>query len=419
MPKANKPLFLLWENVRIGKGNHWFISIFTTMKNLLAIVITIILVSNSVYSQRTILIHEKSNDKVTYSQIFKSAKLVKLETKPECLISYIGGLKVDADRIFAFDARLGIVFIFSQNGQFIDKIDRKGKGPGEMITPYGFSLDRINQQIEILDVSGKKMLIFNYNGNYIRTNKSVGVFGFEKLTNSEYIGYSYNGPFGNQDKQIQSELAIFDKEGRIIKEYQDITTIPQTVFFITGSNLFLEKSGNAYIVPIFDNSLFRVDQSLNIEKMCCFKFDTKIPKKFLTEPADFRSASIEYATNKYPYLIRGLVVVNDNVNFRFLYDSEPYHTFWNFNSKNTITIKNKNFSNDLALVGSTSFRGAFNEGVIDIVEAVDFIDVYTKAIQDDKELSVIQTAGMKNNLSTVFKATSPDDNPILIFYTYK
>jgi len=390
------------------------------MKKFLTLVfIPMILNCTSDHSLKTIRIHEKSNIKVTYSQIFKTVKLIKLETNPDCFISNIATLKVDDDRIFVFDVWLGIVFIFSQDGHFIDKIGRKGKGPGEMITPRGFTLDKLNKQIEILDASGKKMFIFDYNGNYIKTYNSVFVLGFEKLTNSSYIGYSYNGPFFGEGEHILSELAIFDSKGRISKEFKDIRTIPRSVSMITHSNLFLEKNGNAFIVPIFENSLFRVDQSQNIERICDFIFDTKIPAGIFKEPADVYSVIKEYSRKKCPYLINGLNVVNDNVNFTFTYNRQNYHTFWKLNTNNAITVETKNFNNDLALVESLGFRGTFSEGIVDVVEAIDFIDCYTKAIEEDKELSVIQPAGMKDTLSTLFKSTSPNDNPILIFYTYK
>jgi len=368
---------------------------------------------------KTIRIHEKSNETVRYSQVFRSAEFVKLETRQECLVSNIATLKVDDDRIFVFDVWLGIVFIFSQDGHFIDKIGKKGKGPGEMITPRGFTLDKLNKQIEILDASGKKMLIFDYNGNYIKTNKSVYVLGFEKLTNSDYIGYSYNYSFANQEKSISSVLAIFNSDGQFIKEFKDITTMPPSLGFVTHSNLFLDKNNNAYIIPIFENSLFRVDPSFNIERIYEFVFDTNIPKGILEEPANYIFAKKLYSGNKYPYMIEDVYVVNDNVNFTFTYNRQNYHTFWKLNTNNAITVETRNFNNDLALVESLGFRGTFSEGIIDVVEAIDFIDIYTKAIEEDKELSVIQPASMKNTLTTLVKAISPNDNPILIFYTYK
>ena len=75
--------------------------------------IPILICINSVNAQNIIRIHEKSNDKIAYSQIFQSAKLVKLETSPECLIGGIGTLKVDGDHLFAYDNRQETLFVFT------------------------------------------------------------------------------------------------------------------------------------------------------------------------------------------------------------------------------------------------------------------------------------------------------------------
>jgi hypothetical protein len=238
------------------------------------------------------------------------------------------------------------------------------------------------------------------------------------LNNSNYIGYSYNGSFYISGKILKSESAIFDSEGRIVKEFKDIRTIPHSVCYLTGTNLFMDNN-KAYIIPIFENNLLQVDHSLNIETICNFKFDTKIPKNFLKEGSTSQSAMNDYERYNYPYLIYGLKVINDNLNLTFTYNHQIYSTFCNLNTNESITANNKNFINDFSLVGPSEFRGSFNEGIIQYIEATEFIDIYTNAIKEDKELSVIKTDGTKNKLSEVFKATTVNDNPILMFYSYK
>jgi hypothetical protein len=158
-------------------------------------------------------------------------------------------------------------------------------------------------------------------------------------------------------------------------------------------------NNKAYIIPIFENNLLQVDHSLNIETICNFKFDTKIPKNFLKEGSTSQSAMNDYERYNYPYLIYGLKVINDNLNLTFTYNHQIYSTFCNLNTNESITANNKNFINDFSLVGPSEFRGSFNEGIIQYIEATEFIDIYTNAIKEDKELSVIKTDGTKNKLS--------------------
>ncbi len=372
-----------------------------------------------ILSQETVHINEKSTAKINYSQIFEISKIIKLETSKRCMISSITSIKVDGNRIFAFDDGRSAVFVFDQEGKFIKKVGEIGKGPGEMILPKGFTLDRTMKQIEILDSPGHKMIIYDYNGNYLKTNKSVTISNFEKLNSSLYIGYSSNYTVTNSEKIINTDLAIFNDEGEFVKEYNNIRNIPRSIQVETFSNLFVDRNGIAYLVPIFENCLFSVDQSLNIKKVCDFEFDARIRKGILNKAGDYFFAVAEFSKNKYPYFIYRLNVIKDNVSFSFLLNDEAYHFFWNMNTGKSITVKSGNFINDLALVKSFGLRGAFGSGLIDIIPANLFLDSYKEAIESDKENSIIQSQSLRDELSTLVKNISPNDNPILIFYKYK
>ncbi len=387
---------------------------------VITILIPILIGINSVNAQNIIKIHEKSNDNIAFSRIFKSAKLVKLETKPECLVGGISSLKVDGDHVFAYDSRHETLFIFNIDGRFIAKIGTKGKGPGEMVNPVGFTLNKSKKQIEILDTGTKHMLVFDYNGKYLKTNQSVWVYGFEKLSDTNYIGYSYNGPFYADDNAIESVvLAAFSNQGRILKKYEGIRTIPGSIQIVTHGNLFLSNAGYAYVVPIFQNSLFRIDSALNLVKVCDFVFDTKIPTDHLSESTDFPSAMRENEKKGYPGLISGIKIVNENLSLWFDYNRDIYYAFGNLSSNNTISVKRTNFLNDLALFETKGFVGSSDEGVVDVIEALDFKEQYKKVIQTDKDLSIIKQPGMKDTILELVRLTGENDNPILIFYTYK
>ena len=382
--------------------------------------IPILICINSVNAQNIIRIHEKSNDKIAYSQIFQSAKLVKLETSPECVIGGIGTLKVDGDHLFAYDNRQETLFVFTIDGHFIAKIGTKGKGPGEMVNPAGFTLNRSKKQIEILDTGTKRILVFDYSGKYIKTNRSVWVRGFEKLSETNYIGYSYNGPFYSDDYAIgPMVLGIFNSQGRILKVFEGIRTIPGSISVVTHSNLFLSKDRNAYVVPIFQHGLFRIDTALNLVKVCDFVFDTKIPADHLLESTDFEAAVRDNSKKGYPGLISGIKVVNENLSFCYDYNRDMYCAFGKLSSNNTISVKRTNFLNDLALFETRFFVGSWDEGLIDIIEALDFKEEYKKVIQADKNLSIIKQPGIKDSILDLVKATNENDNPILIFYEYK
>ena len=365
-----------------------------------------------------IRIHEKSNKTVLYSEIFETVDFIKLETNPECLISGISSIKIDNEKIFIFDERQYKLLIFNIDGSFVNKIGRLGKGPGEMIGPTAFTLDRKNDRIEILDAPSTKTLVYDYDGNYIKTLKSVYASGFEKLDSSKYLGYSYNYPITTDIKLVNADLIGFDEQGKILKEFEKIRNIPDGISGVM-SNLTLDNEGNAYLIPIFETRLFKIDKDFNITKTWDIIFDTKIPKNAYKNAKNFKDLSRTLSSKKYPGMIYILTSVKNMISFNFHYNGKGYNSFINLQDNSTISVQSDNFINDLALLKSNGFRGKFDEGVIALYSGNTFREMYLNSIEDDSEMKLIQSKGMKEKLSSLYNNTDPNDNPILFFYTYK
>lgn len=385
---------------------------------MLMIVILAITTKQFAALPQEIRIHEKTNNKVYYSEIFDSVSIIKLETNPHGLISGISSMKIDDDKIFIFDERQYKVFIFNTNGNFITKIGRLGKGPGEMVGPTGFTLDREKNQVEILDAPSTKTLVYDYNGNYLKTLQSVYIYGFEKLDSSKYLGYSYNYPITTDKKLVKADLIGFDEQGKIIKEFPKIRNIPDGISSVM-SNLTLDNEGNAYLIPIFETRLFKIDKNFNIAKTWDIVFDTKIPKNAYKSARNFNDFIRTLSSKKYPGVIHILTSVKNMISFNFHYNGQEYNSFINLQDNSTISVQSDNFINDLALLKSNGFRGKFDEGVIAFYSGNTFRDMYLNSIEDDSEMKVIQSKGMKEKLSSLYENTDPGDNPILFFYTYK
>ena len=80
--------------------------------------------------------------KISFSSVFKSYKLIPLETSENCLIGRIDELKVFDDTLYVLDRNIAkALFVFDNKGRFIRKIGRLGKGPGEYIIPRSFTID--------------------------------------------------------------------------------------------------------------------------------------------------------------------------------------------------------------------------------------------------------------------------------------
>lgn len=155
------------------------------------------------------------------SELVDSLSYIQLETSEECMM---GG----AARYRTLVTPLGLVFycfdwkkeplLFSYEGDFIGKIGRIGKGPGEFVTPRCVTYDKENEQFLILyyqtvhlyssDLKHIRSINFNIENRYanrivaLPDNRMALLYHQQTATSLNEIG-----------------VLIMDYDGEIIKEY--------------------------------------------------------------------------------------------------------------------------------------------------------------------------------------------------------
>ncbi|TKG94549.1 6-bladed beta-propeller [Puteibacter caeruleilacunae] len=117
----------------------------------------------------TMLINPNSGSlKTKLSDIYEPVSAIALETKDACLIENIDKLQLFQDKIYVLDMYgAQSLLVFNSKGQYLFKIGRLGKGPGEYVRPFDFYIDKEDHEIRIL--THKKVLVYDLTGNYKRT----------------------------------------------------------------------------------------------------------------------------------------------------------------------------------------------------------------------------------------------------------
>lgn len=131
----------------------------------------------------------------------------------EHLVAEITKMRVHEDRIFIFDERAQAMTIFDLQGNFINAIDRKGKGPGEYVKIADFTLDTDAESILILDQFNRKILAYSFSGEF----KSETKYG----THARYLGaladgnYIIYNDYNTRWKDVSYNLFITDYKGGV------------------------------------------------------------------------------------------------------------------------------------------------------------------------------------------------------------
>lgn len=152
------------------------------------------------------LIKEKS---ILYSEICDTVIHIPLETNKNCLIGNINKIEVYDSLIFVGDYnQTKSIFIFDKTGNFVRKLHNYGKGPGEYIAIDEFNVDFPNKKIYINDRRQKKILVYDFNFNFIKS-KSFNyfyrnVFGFN---NGLYL---YQNSARNASSKLYYQFLVYD-----------------------------------------------------------------------------------------------------------------------------------------------------------------------------------------------------------------
>lgn len=90
------------------------------------------------------------------------------------LISDVIEFEILGDKILVLDKPQAKIFVFDRNGNLINSIGNKGRGPGEFVYPSAFAVDD-NNDIYVFDRQLIRVSIFEESGNLIETFNTNGI----------------------------------------------------------------------------------------------------------------------------------------------------------------------------------------------------------------------------------------------------
>jgi hypothetical protein len=197
------------------------------MPRLILLVLVTFLSNNLLVSQKSAFNFQISEREIKQArelvldEIFKEIRIIPLETSQYCFIGKIKKVKTTTDRIYILSKNTGEnsgtdLLIFNSKGDFISKVGRDGKGPGEYGQIQDFSISKSSGNLLVLDF-GK---IIEYDGfsKFVRTytinpgNHSVLPTRIEQLPGNQFLIES-SGSF---------QLGLLDESGVLMKSFTSL-----------------------------------------------------------------------------------------------------------------------------------------------------------------------------------------------------
>ena len=351
------------------------------------------------------------NAVVDLDKVIDSVRFVKLEVTDSSLVGKIDKVFFDAGKIFVVDRSSAKgVFIFDADGRFLTHIGSLGKAPNEFLELRDVTIDRDKQQLILLDLSGRKCIFYDYQGNFLYSKKMYFYFSGLEVLDSNHVALSTETATNFHVPSINNNyLVVGDFEGRPSAKYFPYNEGARA--FTYFNEFPLRKFGDqVFFNPRYNDTLFGIAGG-NLTAR--FALDMKGDEISAQDKIGLTDASFTKLISRYAYF-NGEYVYTDNALFgKVEAPSSSVYFFYSPASNKTMSGRQLGVTkSELGFFSSPIGAGEKNEmvGVINPAELMNM----------NKYMTTSNTLkSLDKQFRDLLKNITENDNPVLFIYKIK
>lgn len=163
------------------------------------------------------------------SEAVAKTDIVSLEVTDESILGSLNQVSVTSGDIWVSHHKESLVYRFSREGKYLNKVGKIGQGPGEYIQLQDFFIDELQKEIYIVSyIHG--INVYDYEGNFKRRATKSGLYELFPAHNNKILMYnntfilSQNTPIIDFIKNPQDSLwslALVDSNFQIQKIFKN------------------------------------------------------------------------------------------------------------------------------------------------------------------------------------------------------
>jgi hypothetical protein len=323
--------------------------------------------------------------------IIQSIELIPLETSDSCLVSMVTNPLFTTDRIYIKSG--GSILVFDRKGQFVNRFNRRGRGPQEYTALSSFFLNDFGG-FTVLDGPGQKLLVYDKNDSCVMTQRMTVQSGPMVSIGDNLILCS------NPAKQ---PLFIWDTAKE--KVVADLLPLDETRIRLP-LHTFWQHAGNTYFFPIRRSDIYTVTAE-GISGGWHFDFGART----LTDDPLLPGGQFGYTMPEGSALITNFLESD-----RYVYiavqllastSSERDRAFAMYYSKENKAIRSFPLR---FLLQDVTPEDQFVE-IQDAILVIQRIQNWDKRLTDPEDRALLES--MKAQMANV----KPEDNPVICVYT--
>lgn len=203
------------------------------------------------------------------------ADVIGLETSDACLIRSIDKIKSFKGDYLILDKQARRILRFNENGTFVSKIDRVGRGPGEYM--YISDFDVVDDKVYLLDMD--RIIVYDDEGNPMSTimvDLDCDMFALKVLPDERFLIAA-----ADPSRKL---IHLIDHNGSLINQALTCTASQlEALIMRDDAWSFLSSEGGTYVsVPLME-SLYRLNGE-EVESLDIFRTSAS-PASFIEQNA--------------------------------------------------------------------------------------------------------------------------------------
>jgi hypothetical protein len=347
------------------------------------------------------------------SELVESIEYVKLETRPECLVS--SAWKVVGEKyIVLLNNQPRQIYLFDRSGKFIRPIGSQGKGPGEYSYPHGIDLSPEEDRILIHDEMGFKIMEFSVDGRLLSSRKIP--FGLQEgpfYVDSTTIVY-LQGPLMDTVHYPRIVTTGISSGPQNALLYFDFKRYPSNNAGYCLGNDFSHSDQGIIFKDALSDTIYQVSTGLRLKPLIYLNaFATKASYYCMTEPEldALSTVSPDLITSNYVLLIGN----DKNERFHLIHNLLTHETFRLPKISDCKLSSGYDYGiiNDLDGTDPVWFFGngdIRNQAVSQVMQIVSLKEL----IQTDCFIKAeLKTTKYRDQLRKLVEESSENDNPVI------